>query len=302
MTSLDAIRGTIFAIDQTAVHDGPGIRMVVYLKGCPLRCVWCHSPESQRPEPEVVWYEMRCARCGACVRAGAATEPGAGHYPACPAEATEIKGEEVAAGAVVAQAVRQRAFFRVSGGGVTLSGGEPTLQPEFAHALLALLRAEGIHTALETTGACAWSVLAALAPVTSLFLYDLKHADPEEHLRDTGFALGPILDNLERLLATGAEVLVRTPCIPGRNDTPAAISAIARTARARGARRISLLPYNPATPGKYAWLRREYALGVLRPQSPEALRLLEEAARREGLEVVPPAASTPHGPEQESTP
>lgn len=281
-------RGIVFAIDQTALHDGPGLRMVVYLKGCPLRCVWCHSPESQSPLPETVWYEMRCLACGRCVTAGVASEPGEAFYTGCPAEATERKGEEITAGAIADQALRQRAFFEASGGGVTLSGGEPTMQLPFAEAILSLLIGEGIHTAIETTGLCEWQALERLLPVTRLFLYDVKHADSERHRRDTGVANERILENLGRLLRAGAEVVVRVPCIPGRNDAPESIAAIARIVKALGAHRITLLPYNPATPGKYAWLKREYALTGIHPQPPEQMRALEGLAATEGLEVIPP--------------
>ncbi len=296
-----AVLGTVFAVDETALHDGPGLRMTVYLKGCPLHCVWCHSPESQRSEREVVWYSTRCQRCGACVEV--CPEGLRGWDPlapadlercrlcerclnVCPADALEVKGQTMTAGEVADKAVRLRAFFEASGGGVTLTGGEPTLQPEFCEAVLALLRAEGLHTALETTGLVRWPILERLAAVTDLFLYDLKHADNALHRRDTGVPNALILDNLERLVAGGAEVLVRVPCIPGHNGTPEVLAAIAAAARERGVRRLELLPYNPATPGKYAWLRRDFPLAGTVAQSPAEMAALRAVVAASGLEVV----------------
>ncbi len=297
--TLRAATGVVFAVDETAMHDGPGLRMLVYLKGCPLRCVWCHSPESQRPEPEVVWYAGRCQACGACVEAcpeglrgpdavgtGACRLCGA-CVRACRSGALEIKGEVLSAGALVDRALRQRGFFETSGGGVTLSGGEPTAQPKFALALLTLLRSEGVHTALETCGVAPWRTLRRFVGVTDLFLYDLKHADSTEHERLTGAPNGLVFENLGRLIECGGEVIARVPCIPGLNDSRESIRALARAARDLGCRRVSLLPYNPATPGKYSWLRREFTLGDLTPQTTDAMRRLESLAEAEGLEVAP---------------
>jgi len=266
------VSGTIFAIDQTATHDGPGIRMAVYFKGCPLQCVWCHSPESVAPEPEVVWYETRCGGCGECAEVCPENLP---PWPdqgpddrarcrqcgecirACPTEALEVKGYRTTAGKVVAEAERLEPFFRRSGGGVTLTGGEPTFQPEFALAIAAL------------------------------FLYDLKDCDPERHRRNTGAQLEPIAENLRRLLSAGADVIVRVPLIPGCNDSPETMAGIARLARQAGASKITLLPFNPAAAGKYSWLRRPYPLPDARKQDEPTLRHLEAVAAEAGLIVIP---------------
>lgn len=300
---LRATPGLVFAIDQTATHDGPGLRMTVYLKGCPLRCVWCHSPESQLAKPEIVWYANRCLSCGACVDEcpeGLRTfDPAArpdtsscrlceACVGVCPADALEVKGETMTAGEVVDQAVRQKPFFDSSSGGVTITGGEPTLQPDFVGAGLRLLGEQGIHRAVETCGLAQWWTYAALLPEVDLFLYDVKHADDALHRRDTGVSNAKILDNLQRLIAAGADVLVRVPCIPERNDSPEIIASIAQTVVERGVTRISLLPYNPAAPGKYHWLQRDYPLAGLKPQSAERMAELQGLASDAGLEVLPP--------------
>lgn len=288
---LRGVSGFLFAVDQTATHDGPGLRMTVYLKGCRLRCLWCHSPESLNPRPEIVWYQRRCVRCGACVEACPeglrSFDPLAGEtlkrdacrlceacVRACRSKALEVKGYRATAGEVVDEAVRLLPFFRRTGGGVTLTGGEPAAQPDFAHALLALCRDAGIHTAVETTGFAAWPVLERLAAVTDLFLYDLKHADPAAHRDFCGVPLRPILDNLRRLLETGADVVIRVPLIPGCNDSPEIVAAIARLALDCGATKISLLPFNPATGGKYSWLQRPNPLPSASKQSPAELSFL----------------------------
>jgi pyruvate formate lyase activating enzyme len=204
----------------------------------------------------------------------------------CPHGALAWKGEEMTAGRIAEEAQRLLPFFRRSGGGVTFTGGEPLLQPDFTFAASQLCRRRGIHVALETTGYAAWDVIERQAAVTDLWLYDLKHADPERHKADTGVSNRRLLANLGRLVDLGAEIVIRVPLIPGHNDTAADIAALADQAVRRGATRISLLPFNPAAHGKYSWLRRTYPLPDARKQSADEIAALEDVARERGMLVV----------------
>ena len=277
--------------------------MNVYLKGCPLRCVWCHSPESQSPKPEVVWYETKCVRCGACIDACPEGIRGFGLMSdgerarcrlcgacvsVCSARALEVKGRRVPAGEVADEAARLKPFFRRTGGGVTLSGGEPTAQPAFALAVASLCREAGIHVAMETCGFVEWRVLSRLSGVVDLFLFDVKHVAPGPHRRYTGASNRRILNNLKRLCEVRVEVIVRVPLIPGVNDDADTIRTIARRVTGLGAGAMTLLPFNPATHAKYSWLRRKPPLPDATRQTPEHVLMLQEIVRDEGLQVVAP--------------
>jgi pyruvate formate lyase activating enzyme len=303
----DAREGLVFDIDTFAVHDGPGIRMAVYLKGCLLQCKWCHSPESRKAEPELIFMRDRCTGCGTCAavceRKVHRVEP-SGHsldrsacvacgrcVERCPQRALAIKGYAISAAAVVRKALHLRPFFDYSGGGITLTGGEVTSQVNFAASVLEGCRAVHIHTAIETSGACAWEQLARVAEHSDLVLYDLKLIEEADHLRWTGVSNQEILENAARLAGyhsrrrAADQTQVRVPLIPGITDREENLRGIFAFMRQVGLGSVVLLPYNGSASAKYEWLGLPYEI-VGEPQSQEQLDRLLEMARAAGLQAT----------------
>jgi pyruvate formate lyase activating enzyme len=296
------LQGNIFSIERCAVHDGAGIRTIVYLKGCPLRCLWCANPEGQEARSQLFFFAERCIGCGRCLAAcpsGAARRDGEGrvtHDPlrcegcgscveACYADARRLFGRMLTIAEVVAEVLKDCAFYRQSGGGVTVSGGEPTGQAEFVRELLRECRRQGLHTAVETCGYCDWPDLAAIGEHLDLALYDLKHMDSGAHQRLTGVPNDLILSNLRRLAERGTvEVRVRVPVIPGYNDDRQHLADLAAfVAGVPGVAGVEMLAYHPYGIGKYARCGRASTLAALEPPMPDRLEELAAIVRARGV-------------------
>ena len=289
------LKAQIFEIKKFAVHDGDGVRTTVFFKGCPLRCVWCHNPEGLRSGTELALFGHLCVSCGGCA---SVCERGAHHFganghvldrascsfcgkcvKACPRDALRLYGREVSADELIPLLLEDREFYEASGGGVTLSGGECLLQADFCAELLKKLKAEGISTAVDTCGYVKREELEKVVPYTDVFLYDVKAADSDVHLRLTGVPNGLILDNLRFLDGAGAKTEIRIPFVPGLNDgeIPAIAGLLRPLSHVTGVR---LLPYHDMAAAKYAALGLACTLTAALPdnsgieEAEELLRLV----------------------------
>jgi pyruvate formate lyase activating enzyme len=298
-----AIRGLITNVQRFSIHDGPGIRTTVFLKGCPLSCFWCHNPEDRRPGLEVQWFPDRCIGCAACVAAcpqGAqAVDDGVRVYhrelclvcgqcvEVCYADGLVMAGRWWEPGELLELLLRDGEFYDQSGGGVTLSGGEPLLQYEFSRRILELCRAAGLRTAIETAAYGSWEHLSSLLPWLDLLMTDIKHMDDAVHRAVTGVPNHSILQNARRLAGSGVPMIIRTPVVPGVNDTPEAIGAIAGFIREfPNLRYYELMPFHRMAGGKYRSLGLDYAAAELTPPDAERMQALADCARAAGVADV----------------
>ncbi len=295
------MKGRIARISRSAVHDGPGVRTVVFFKGCPLRCQWCHSPETQALDPEILLLNDRCIACASCVegckRSAARLGPSGPSIDRsrcarcgecvelCPSGARELQGELMDVEEVMAAIRRDVPFYDASGGGVTFSGGEPLMQPTFLAALLERCRRERIGAAIETCGhANRHAVLRAMKHAP-LFLYDVKLADDTRHRAVTGASNALILANLRELAARGAGIVIRLPLVPGVTDDEDNVRGIATLAASAGVSRIDVLPYHRAGVAKYARLGRPYALDGMPAADTESVEWAAALLRGLGLDA-----------------
>ncbi len=258
--------GLIFDLQRFSVHDGPGIRTTVFLKGCPLRCAWCQNPESLRPEKELLSCAERCSGFGACFRVcpkGALKKTGERVsrkecdgcglcVPECPYQVYEVVGREVDALTLVEELLEDLPFFESSGGGITLSGGEPTFQMQFMGAVASRCKSRGLSVGLQTCGAFFFDAFEPHLALFDFIHFDLKVMDDKEHRRLTGASNKSILANARRLIEREKPVIFRMPIVPGLTDTEENLQAVGLFLRELGRRQVSLLPYHPLGEAKLA--------------------------------------------------
>ncbi len=292
------IKGVIFNIQRYCVHDGPGIRTVVFLKGCPLRCLWCSNPEGQNPYPEILYYEDRCKRCflcrGVCPRN--AIEIGDNKLTisrerwdacgkcveSCSNNALRIVGRVMSVEDVLEIIKSDMKFYYDSEGGVTLSGGEPLYQADYSMEILKGCKKMRIHTAIETSGYAPWdTVIKPMLPYIDLILFDIKHIDPEAHRRYTGVSNELILRNLKLINSYGGKIVVAVPLIPSINMFKSVVEGIARfLSTLRNVEKVVLRPYHRLGVPKYRLLGREYKLAHVSPPAEDDLlyykKIIEE--------------------------
>jgi len=293
--------GVVFDIQRYSIHDGPGIRTIVFLKGCPLSCKWCCNPESQNPEPELLFQRSNCIQCGKCIEV---CTPGALSFDnpdfvdrskckscgacadVCLPNALTMKGRKMTVWEVVQELQKDATNYRRSGGGITLSGGEPLMQPEFAIELLKACKAKGWSTAMETTGYASKEVVESVIPLVDHALIDLKSIDPGVHQEYTGVPNRLILENALRI-ATLSDAVVRVPVVPGVNDDPSSIKAIGEFAKLmEGIDTVHLLPYHTYGENKYALLGRDYPMGEISDLPKEVMESLKSVVEGLGLNCV----------------
>lgn len=293
--------GLIFDVKKYAIHDGPGIRTTVFFKGCPLHCWWCHNPEGQNPKPELVYRKSRCTICGECTeecpRQAIALQTS--HIAinrnkcvtciacsrACPSDALSIVGREANVTEIMEEIGRDRVFYDESEGGVTFSGGEPLMQPEFLNALLTECRERGIHTTIDTCGHAPAETIRQISGKADLFLYDLKTMDAKKHAKFTGASNMKILGNLTEL-AQHNSIVISFPIMPGINDDDKNITETARLASSLpNIIQVNLLPYHRAGIDKYKSLGKLYRLNRIQPPSDKKVKAIKEKMEAHGLKI-----------------
>jgi len=294
--------GLIFDIHKYAIHDGPGIRTTVFLKGCPLKCWWCHNPESQSSCIQIIYRQERCIRCGSCLETcpqGALQEKQnvitlderlcdicGDCVKICYADARQLVGKEMSTSQVMAEIISDIPFFDQSGGGVTFSGGEPLFQSDFLLSLLQACKEQDIHTVLDTCGFSSWETLELIRPWVDLFYYDLKMIDAKEHYIFTGVSNQNILVNLQRLSQHGHHIILRLPILPGINDDEKSIFKVgAFAASLPHLDRVDILPYHRIGLDKYDRLNIPYKLPDLPQPSDDKINAVAQILSEFGLTV-----------------
>lgn len=295
------VDGTVFNIQRYSIHDGPGIRTTVFLKGCPLNCWWCQNPESQLSEQEMVFWGDRCISCGVCsticpsnaiqIKNGIPVTEKEGCIlcgkciEKCPALAREMIGKKLTTEEIIKEIEKDLIFYEESGGGVTFSGGEPLSQSEFLESLLNDCKEKKIHTAVDTSGYVPWEILYKMSSKVNLFLFDLKLMDNERHKKYTGVSNEIILENLKKLSSIHNHIFVRFPVIPGINDDDQNIKETGEFVSSLKIAQINLLPYHYIGIDKYRRLGKTYELATTQPPSEEKLSEISVILRKFDLNV-----------------
>jgi len=296
--------GLIFNIQRHSTEDGPGIRTTVFLKGCSMRCPWCHNPEAIKATPELVWYASKCigaAHClGACPqKALTLTEEGiiinrnlcdtCGEcVDVCPAEALELLGKRHTVSEVAQKVLREKIFYEKSGGGVTVSGGEPSLQAPFVMALMEEIRKAGVHVALDTCAGTKWDILGSVVQLADLILLDLKIMDRDAHLKALGVPQDLVLENARKIAELGKTIWVRTPVIPGYTDSVENIRKVAAFIKQNlpTVERYDILAFNNLCSSKYERLNRSWDLETADQITKDKMEILANTAKEQGLEGI----------------
>ena len=305
LAQLAQTEGWVLNIERYTLHDGPGIRTTVFLKGCPLRCLWCSNPESQLSRPELVYFEDNCTACGRCLgvcpQAAIIQEPpgapvtilydrcdGCGIcVDSCVYEALTLAGEQMTAGEVVEIVARDLPFYKHSEGGLTISGGEPLNQPDFASAILRLAQEKGIRTAIQTSGQAPLSSVKQLLPHLDLVIFDIKHLDNQTHKKLTGVPNAQILSNLSYINSTGTPITLQIPLIPGLNDSIENLDQLAELVGSlESVQGLSVLAYHTLGLTKYRCTGRDYALEDLEKASNEYLEEKKAYFREKGVPLM----------------
>jgi pyruvate formate lyase activating enzyme len=296
-------RGTVFNIQFFNLHDGPGTRTLVFLKGCPLSCKWCSNPESMSRLPDLGINRSMCDICGKCIdvcpeEALFFNEDNALNVDrqkcnacgecvsSCSHEVLTIYGKEMTAQEVFEEVIKDKMFYEGTDGGVTISGGEPLMQPDFLTAVFKLCRAAGIHTCMETTGYTGTKLFEQVLPLTDHILFDLKHMDSHLHQEFTGKTNRQILDNAELAAGSGIPLMFRMPIVPGFNDNMQNIEATAyfvRSLKGDNVQGIELMPYHRMGMGKYESLDKQYALNAVKPSEPDYVELISKKFEELGV-------------------
>ena len=270
------MKATIFNIQKFSIHDGPGIRTVVFFKGCPLRCKWCSNPESQIAHPQIMWNREKCMHCRLC-ESGCPTnsisfENNMLHFQykscsgsmtcimQCPEKALEYAGKEMTLSEVMEEVMKDKDFYEESGGGVTLSGGEVLAQADFALELLKECKKKGIHTALETTGCASFETFEKVTDPAGLLLFDMKHYDREKHIEYTGASNEQIIRNMKAAVQAGKQIIARIPVIPGANSSLQDAGGFAGLLHDIGIKDVDLLPFHQFGESKYDRLGMDYGM------------------------------------------